>query len=56
MKSKKLPALVLSAVMLFSLTACLQNNAPATSGGNTTTAAQPSGGDAASTTPAALPR
>ena len=53
MKSKKLLALVLSAIMLFSLTACLQNNAPATSGGSTTTTTQPSGGSTDSATPAA---
>ena len=46
MKTKKLFALVLAAVMMLSMTACLQNNAPAQTpnAGSSTPAAQPSGG------------
>lgn len=44
MKTKKLFALVLAAVMMLSMTACLQNNAPASNPGGDTPAAQPSGG------------
>lgn len=46
MKMKKVLALVLAAVMMLAMTACLQNNAPAQtpSTGGGTPAAQPSGG------------
>lgn len=41
MKTKKLLAIVLAAVMMLAMTACLQNNAPASNGGETSTEAQP---------------
>lgn len=53
MKMKKLLALALAAVMMLSMTACLQNNAPASNPGSNTPASQPSGGGTDAPAPSA---